>query len=68
MPTTTNDIEPLLPLSEACRILGIAERTARSWAQAGVLPVVRFSSRCLRVRASELRALIVSRSTPSRGR
>jgi excisionase family DNA binding protein len=58
----TADLEPLHPIREACRILGVRERTARGWAAAGYFPVVRLGRRTLRVRLSDLKAFIDSRT------
>jgi excisionase family DNA binding protein len=56
-------MEPLVGLDEACRLFGIKDRTARAWAAAGLFPVVRLSRRCIRVRISDLKRFVDSRTT-----
>lgn len=51
----------LLTTREAFRRLGIAERTGRSWIAAGRLPVIRLSSRCLRIDERDLTRFIAAR-------
>jgi excisionase family DNA binding protein len=50
--------ERLLTVAEAREFLGVADRTIRSWIAGGRLPVVRLSSRCLRVRQADLDAFV----------
>ena len=67
MPSERTELEELVTVEEACRTLGVRDRTLRGWLAAGVLPCVRLSRRCIRIRPSDLRSYVVARSVPARG-
>ncbi len=67
MSNDRNEREALITVEEACRTLGVRDRTLRGWLAAGVLPCVRLSRRCIRIKLSELESYIASRSVPARG-
>lgn len=59
--TTITQPDRLITLRDAARALGVAERTLRAWAATARLPVVRLSSRCVRVALRDLDAFIEER-------
>jgi len=61
------ELEELVTVSFACRALGVQDRTLRGWLSAGAIPCVRLSRRCIRIKLSDLRSFIASRSVPARG-
>jgi excisionase family DNA binding protein len=65
--TNKPEIEPLVTLKDACRILSVSERTARAWVAMGSFPVVRLSRRAIRLRLSDLKKFIDDRITGRRG-
>jgi excisionase family DNA binding protein len=58
----TEHVEPLVPFKEACRLLGVRERTARVWAGQGRFPVVRLGRRTVRVKLSDIQKFIDSKT------
>lgn len=55
-------VEPLVDTTLAAELLGVAPRTLRAWLAAGALPATRLSSRCVRVRLSDVQAYINART------
>ncbi len=53
--------ERLLKLGQVADVLGLSLRTVRTLVDTGKLPVVRVSSRCVRVEAGDLRRFVDSR-------
>jgi excisionase family DNA binding protein len=51
-------MEKLLTLAEVGAVLRLSHHTLRRWAKAGVLPVVRFGRRRVRVRPVDLERLM----------
>jgi len=56
-------VERLLKPEEVAEACGVRLKTVYKWIQAGVLPVVEFSSRCKRIRVQDLMEFIESRKT-----
>lgn len=53
-------IEPMIPVAEAARILGVAQTTLYDWVRAGKVPHYKLGER-VRFRASELDEWVTSR-------
>jgi len=53
----------LIEFDVIAREAGVDVRTVRGWAAAGMFPVVRITSRCVRVRRSAWDRFIASRTT-----
>lgn len=52
------DSTPLLRPAEVARILDVTPRTVRRYSEAGRLPRILLSQRCVRYRASDVAALV----------
>lgn len=59
-------MKALLTLREAGTLLGLSHHTLRRWAKVGVLPVVRFGKRRIRVQPEELERFATKGLTPDR--
>ncbi len=56
-------MEKLLKPEEVAEACGVGLKTVYKWIQAGVLPVVEFSSKCKRIRVQDFMEFIESRRT-----
>jgi excisionase family DNA binding protein len=62
----SNEIEPLLTVSQVAVILGLTAGTVRQYAKLGKLPTVPLNCRAVRFDPTEIRAWIESRKRPAR--
>ena len=62
MPDKTDDLEPLLTIEEAAKILNTSPKTVRRRIDGGALPAIR-DGRYVRIQPTDLRAYIAQRRT-----
>ncbi len=56
----------LLSLREACRRIGVCDRTLRAWIAAGRIAVVRLSRRAVRIEEGELARFVTAHREEAR--